>query len=89
MPRSVDEIELVEIAVFGLIRQMDCVALNRDTTLTLNVETVENLILVFPLRYNLTMLNQPVCKCRLAVVDMSDYAEISYIVIRHCYSPVE
>src|SRR5258705_1131184 len=75
--RSVDEIELVVLAVFGRVGHANGVQLDSDPTLTLEVQGVEHLSLHFPLLQHARSLYQPVGEGRFAVVDVRDDAEVA------------
>ena len=59
-------------------------ALDRDSLLLLQIHVVKNLIFHIAVGKSLRKLEQTVGKSTLAVVDMSDYAEIAYMF--HSYN---
>ena len=81
MARGVDQVQLVDLPVLGLVVQPDGPGLDGDATLPLQVHVVQQLALHLPLGNRLTLLQQPVRQRGLAVVDMSDNAEISDICL--------
>ncbi len=74
---GVHEVELIVLAVLGAVLQPDGLGLDRDPAFALNVHVIKDL------RRHLTLgqapgeLDQPIRQGALAVVDMSDNAEIS------------
>ena len=72
MPGSVDEVERVLLAVFDIVHLYG-MALDCDTTLSLQVHVVEHLVLHLVPCHCLGVLEQAVGKCALAVINVSDY----------------
>ena len=49
MTRGIDEIELVNLTVSGRVTQSDTLGFDGDTTFSLDIQSVENLIIHLPL----------------------------------------
>ncbi|VTR65980.1 hypothetical protein DESC_40011 [Desulfosarcina cetonica] len=77
--RRVDQVEVVGLAILGLVWQTNGLALDRDAALPFDIHAVQNLILEIAVANNFTRLDQPVRQGRLAVIDMGDNAEVSYV----------
>ena len=77
MAGGIDEVKLVTTAIFRVVVQRDALRLDGDSSLTLDVERVENLVSHLALRETPTELDKPVGKRRLAVVNVGDDREIS------------
>ena len=77
MARRVDEIERVDLPVFGRIIQGDGVHLDRDAALALEVHRVEMLLFHLAHADRFRELEQPVGERGLAVVDVGDNAEVA------------
>src|SRR6185437_3060615 len=76
VPRRVDHVELVALAVPRLIVKRDALGLDGDAALA--VHGVEHLRLHLALREPAAELNETVGQGRFAVVDMGDNGEITY-----------
>ncbi len=77
MPRRVDQIQDVGLAVVGFIGQPDGVRLDRDPALALEVHRVEHLRFHLALLERAGHLEKPIRQRGLAVVDMGDDGEIA------------
>ena len=83
MPRRIDEVQHVLLAVLGVVREPDRVGLDRDAALALEIHRVEHL------RFHLARLKRtghfekPIRQRGLAVVDMRDDGEVSYVARIH------
>ena len=75
--RGVDQVERVPLSVAGRVLHLDGVALDGDSLFAFEVHVVEHLRLHFALVERVGLLQQTVCKCRFAVVDVGYDAEIS------------
>ena len=76
VPRGVDEVELVFLAVVGLIAHAHGLAFDRDAALALDVHRVEELSLHIALGDGARHLEDAVGKRRFPVVDMGDNGEV-------------
>ena len=74
---SVYEVEDVLLPVLRAVVEADCVRLNRDAALALQVHVVQNLRLHLPFGERARQLQQAVGERRLAVVYVRDYREVS------------
>ena len=79
MSRSVDEIEHIFLAV-ELVVHLDCVALDSDAALALEVHVIEHLGLHVLGGYGVGIFEKAVGKSALAVVDMRYDAEIADVL---------
>lgn len=77
MARRVDQVELVARPVVRLIAHPHRVELDGDPTLAFKIERVEHLGLHFALLQGAGFLDESVSERRLAVIDMSDDAEVA------------
>ena len=77
MARSVDEVELVSLAILGLVHHADSVGLNRNAALAFQVHGIKHLGLHFPGGQRPRQLQQAVRKRRFAVVNVGDNREIA------------
>ena len=83
MPRSVDEVEGVVLPVGGLVVEADGARLDGYAALALKIHVVKDLILHYALLDSAAYFYQPVGKCALAVVNVSDYRKVSYVILRY------
>src|SRR5699024_1300585 len=99
--RGIDKVELVGIAILGVIVERHRLSLDGDAPLTLDIHRVEHLLLELTLTQTTTQLDDSIGQRRLAVVDMGDNREIPYmtnfttvfairhaIKIRYVYAPM-
>ena len=85
MPRRVDEIEHILLAVPRLVVEPDRVGFDRDPALALKVHRVEDLVHHLAIGHGPAELDQPVCECGFPVVDMGDDGKIADMrKIGHC-----
>ena len=80
MPRRVDEIQLVRFAVARRVRHAHGVELDRNASLTLEVERVEDLFLHLALLHRARGFDQAVGERRLAMIDVRDDAEVADMI---------
>ena len=73
--RSIDQVENVFLPLVGVLH-LDCMALDGDALLFLEVHVIQHLVLHFPGAQSLCQFNEPVGKCTLAVVNVGDNAEV-------------
>ncbi len=76
VPRGVDQVEFVLLAIARLVRHADRVELDRDAALPLQVHGVEELLAHEPLFHRAGGFDQPVGEGGFPVVNMGDNAEI-------------
>lgn len=79
MAWRVDKVQLIALAVQRIVVERDALRFDRDASLALDIEVVENLLSHFPLHEPAAVLNKAVGKCGFAVVDMGDDREITYM----------
>jgi hypothetical protein len=77
---GVDEVQQVLLPVPGSVAQRDGVRLDGDAPLALDVHGVEELIVELPVLHGPAGLDQAVRQGRLAVVDVSDDAEVPNVL---------
>ena len=77
VPRSVDEVEFVDLAVLGLVLEGGGLRLDRDAAFTLEVHAVEHLGAHFAVGKTAAALDQAVGERRLAVVNVGDDREVA------------
>jgi hypothetical protein len=70
MPRRVDQVEVVDLAVASLVLQRGGLCLDGYPTLLLDIHRVENLLTHLAFTQPAATLNQAVCQRRLAVIDV-------------------
>ena len=76
MPRGVDEIEQIVLAVRSMVRERDRITLDRDPPLAFDIHRVEDLIAKLALRHATTGLDQSIGQRRFAVINMGDNAKV-------------
>ncbi len=74
---GIDEVELVDLAVLGLVVERDAVGLDGDPAFALQVHGVEHLGFHFARSQATAHLNETVGQRRLAMVDVGDDGEIA------------
>ena len=77
---SVDQVQVVDIAVLGLVLQSGGLCLDGDAALFLDIHRVKHLRLHFTLCQATTALDQAVGKCRFAVVNVRNDGKISDVL---------
>ena len=75
--RRVDQVELVGVAVLGLVHHAHGVRLDGDAALPLQVHIVQDLGLHLAPGHRAGQLQQPVAQRRLSVVDVGDNREVA------------
>ena len=83
MPGGVDQIQLVQLAVPGVVAHPHGVQLDGDAALALQVHRVQHLLAHKALIERPRKLDQPVRQRRLAVVDVGYDAEVADVVLAH------
>ena len=83
MARSIDQIELILLAVCGGVHHADGMRLDGDSTLALKVHRVQHLGLHFTLAERTGELKQAVGERGFSVVNMRDDCEISDVLTIH------
>ena len=77
---SVDEVELVLLAVLGVVVDADGLGLDGDAPLALQVHAVEHLLAHLPLGHRVGDLQDAVGQGRLPVVDVGDDGEVADVL---------
>ena len=91
MPRGVNQIQVIFVAVSGSVGQANRLAFYGDTAFSFDIHVVQNLIFEITVRYDVRGLDQPIGEGGLPMVDMGDYTEISYawhVHMHNCALPV-
>jgi hypothetical protein len=70
MPGRVDEVEVVDLTILGLVLQRGGLCLDGYPTLFLDIHRVENLLTHLAFTQPAATLDQAVCQRRLAVIDV-------------------
>ena len=79
----VDEVELVRVAVAGLVEHAHGAGLDRDALLALEIHRVEHLLGHLARAQGVRALQQAIGQRRLAVVDMGNNAEVTNELLVH------
>ena len=82
----VDQVQLIDLPVLGLVTHRHRMRFDRDATLLLEVHRVEQLVFHLTGRDRARAVQQPVGQRRLPMVDMGDDAEVSYVPCVHLFS---
>ena len=83
VPRRIDQVQLVSLAILRLVRHRDRVRLDGDAALPFQVHRIEQLVLHVARGDGAGPVQQPVGKRRLPMINMGDDAEISYMRCVH------
>ena len=79
MPRGVDHVQLVALAIAGLVIERDALRLDGDAALALQVHRVQNLSLHLAILQPAAQLDEAVRQRGLAVIDVRNNGEITYM----------
>ena len=77
MSRSINQVEVINFAVFGFVIECRSLGLNGDAPFTLNIHRIENLRFHFAIRKTATKLNNAIGKGRFAVINVGDDRKIA------------
>ena len=80
MARRVDQVEVVNLAVFGFVLQRSGLRFDSYPTLFLDVHRVEHLRLHLTFFKTATALNQSVCQRGFAMIDVGNDRKVSDVV---------
>ncbi len=83
VPRRVDQVQNIRLAVIRVIREPDRMGLDRDAALPLEVHRVEDLRLHLARLQSARQLEESVRERALAVVDMGDDGEVADVTLVH------
>jgi hypothetical protein len=83
MARSIYKIEDIGCSVVGSVIEADSLSLDGNSALTLQIHLVQELVLLIPVGKGAGILEKPVCKCGLAVVNMGDNGKVADIFDGH------
>lgn len=76
MAGCVDEIQVIDLSVLGLVIQCHALSLDRDTTFPLDIHTIKYLRRHFTLGQAIAKLNKTISQGRLTMVNMGNDREI-------------
>ena len=82
MPWRVDEVEVVDLPVFGGVRQRGGLRLDGDAALTLDVHRVEHLCFHLSIGQAATTLNDAIGQRALAMIDVGNDGEVADVIHR-------
>lgn len=83
MPRSIDQVQVVYLAVPCLVAQGSGLRLDRDTAFAFDIHRIEHLGFHFAIGQTAAKVDDAIGQGRFAVVDVRDDGEISNVI--HCY----
>ena len=81
MSRRIDQIENIFLSIVRMVNRTDCLGLDRDTALTLQIHIIQHLILHLSLRQQTGLLDNTIGQSRFAVINMGDNTEISDMIL--------
>ena len=87
MARRINEIELIQLAVFPLVVEAHRLGLDGYAALPLQIHIVEDLRLHLTLRECPRIFNQTIRNRRFAMINMSNNREIADIFVLHSHFP--
>ena len=73
MAGRIDKIELVGLAIFGRVFELNSLGLDGDSTFTLKFHGIQHLLLHFTIRQSTTCLDQPIRQGRFSMINMRNY----------------
>jgi hypothetical protein len=79
VPRCIDHVELIALAVAGGVIKRNALRLDGDPALALELHGVEHLGLHLPIGQTPAQLDEAVGEGRFAVVDVCNDGEITYV----------
>ena len=80
MARRVDQVQVVDDAVFGLVGKRCRLRLDRDAALFFQIHRIEHLLAHFAIGQPSTTMDEPIRERRFAVVDVRDDGKIAYVL---------
>src|SRR5205814_3498313 len=80
MPRRIDQIELVLLAIAANVSHSHGIELDRDAALALEIQRVENLRFHLALLQHAGGFDQAVGERRLPVIDVRDNTEVANVI---------
>ena len=83
MPRRVDEIQVVDVPILGVVIERDALSLDRDASFTLDVHRVEHLRGHLALAQAITHLYESIGQRRFAMIHMGNDGEIPDVFLIH------
>ena len=76
----IDEIQLVGLAIAGMVFKRYALRLDRDAALALEVHRVQDLLRHLTVSQAAAYLDKPIGERRLAMINMSDDREVAYLL---------
>ena len=80
MPRGINQIQAVNLAIFGLVIERGGLRLDRNAPLFLDIHRIQNLGFHLTVGETATAVNQAVSQGRFAVVNMGNDGEVTYVL---------
>ena len=77
MSGRIDEIELISLAVFGVIVQRYTMCLDSNPALSLDIETIQDLMFHLTIAQPAAQMNKAVSQGRFAMIDMGDNGKVT------------
>ena len=77
MPWGINQVEVINLAIFGFVIESRSLGLDRDATFTLNIHRIKNLGFHFTIRKAATKLNNAIGERRFAVINVGDDRKIA------------
>jgi hypothetical protein len=82
VPRGVDQVELIDLTIAGLVFEGRRLGLDGDAALALDVHRIEHLRFHFAVGETTTALDQAVRERALAVVDVGNDGKVADVIHR-------
>ena len=89
MARCINEVEFIFFPIVGTVDQTDCLGLDGNTSFPFQIHVIQYLFLHFTVCEQTCFLDQSICQCGFAVVDMCHNTKVSDMtlsVFGHPYS---
>ena len=82
MTRRIDQVQVIGLAVAGVVLQRHCLRLDGDAALAFDVHRVEHLRLHLAIRQAAAQLDDAIGQGRFAVVDVGDDGKVADLLHR-------
>ncbi len=80
MPRRVDQIEVVDLSITGLVLERSGLRLDGYPTLFLEIHRVQDLLFHLAIRQSSATLDQAISERRFAMIDVRDDRKVSDVI---------
>ena len=77
MPGGINEVKLIDLPILGGIVEGNALSFDRNASLTFDIHGVEHLLGHFTRRQATADLDQTICQCRFAMIDVRNDREIA------------